>query len=359
MRWIAASRSDGGSGGGGGGDGQPERSRWACTRLHIAPLVALADTFQFLGSGMTVRFFSLFFWQKLGMHPIATNAVYAAGPVGIAISAILMQRVSRSAGRVLTTVVCRSLSVLLLASLALIMLLAPPLPEPHCPPSSPPAAPPPLHSSIGAEAIRTIGAPFAEWLAPEDVVSVGRCDALPVLAPTDVRWLVVPLYLLRTWLMNCTSGLTKSVLNDYVAKRHRAKWNALESVNLFSWSGSSMLGGYLIKTYGFNTTFIITAVLQAISIGCLLPLLPLVRAESSTGRAAVAGSASVWPAVADPGADAPSVSPLMLVRERDDSPAPVRSGPISGPWSGPASSRSGPEEAWSVASRAAPANGPG
>lgn len=61
------------------------------------------------------------------------------------------------------------------------------------------------------------------------------------------RWVIPPLYLLRTWLMNCTSGLTKSMLNDYVSRRNRAKWNALESVNLFSWSGSSLLGGYLIS----------------------------------------------------------------------------------------------------------------
>ena len=105
---------------------------------------------------------------------------------------------------------------------------------------------------------------------------------LPVLAPTDVRWLVVPLYLLRTWLMNCTSGLTKSVLNDYVTRQNRGKWNALESVNLFSWSGSSILGGHLITMYGFNTAFFITAVLQAVSIACLLPLLPIVHAETSS-----------------------------------------------------------------------------
>ena len=29
---------------------------------------------------------------------------------------------------------------------------------------------------------------------------------------------IIGLYLLRTWVMNCTSGLTKSVLNDYVPK---------------------------------------------------------------------------------------------------------------------------------------------
>ena len=33
--------------------------------------------------------------------------------------------------------------------------------------------------------------------------------------------LVVPVYLLRTWLMNAPQALTKSVLNDYVPKRHR------------------------------------------------------------------------------------------------------------------------------------------
>lgn len=38
-------------------------------------------------------------------------------------------------------------------------------------------------------------------------------------------------------------GLTKSVLNDYVSKANRAKWNSLESINVFSWSGSAALGG--------------------------------------------------------------------------------------------------------------------
>ena len=38
---------------------------------------------------------------------------------------------------------------------------------------------------------------------------------------------------------NCTQGLSKSVLNDYVSKRNRAKWNSLESINNFSWSGAS------------------------------------------------------------------------------------------------------------------------
>jgi hypothetical protein len=105
------------------------------------------------------------------------------------------------------------------------------------------------------------------------------------------------------------------VLNDYVAKKNRAKWNALESVNLFSWSGSSILGGYLIREYGFNATFFITCVLQAISVGCLLPLLPLVRAETRTststrdaGAVAPARDTSVAPLPLPPPARQPTLA---------------------------------------------------
>ena len=47
-------------------------------------------------------------------------------------------------------------------------------------------------------------------------------------------------------------------------------------------SGSSMLGGYLIDMYGFETTFLITAALQVVSIACLIPLLCLVSNETLT-----------------------------------------------------------------------------
>ena len=112
-------------------------------------------------SGMTNRFFALFFWQQLGMQPIATNAVYAGGPVGIALTALLMQRVSVRAGRTLTTVVCRACSVLLLASIALIMLEAPALPP--SPPCAPPA-PAPTPSRANA----TTHDDGGDWGAAED-----------------------------------------------------------------------------------------------------------------------------------------------------------------------------------------------
>ena len=97
---------------------------------------------------------------------------------------------------------------------------------------------------------------------------------------------IVPLYLVRSWLMNCTAGLTKSVLNDYVPKKSRGRWNSLESINSFSWSGSAMLGGFLIDSYGYRTTFMITASLQFVSMLCLTPLLLLVQAERGAERGA-------------------------------------------------------------------------
>ena len=128
-------------------------------------------------------------------------------------------------------------------------------------------------------------------------------------------WAVTVMYLFRTWLMNCCSGLTKAVLNDYVvrgavsssarhipsphhpnhttrqSKKHRAKWNSLESINIFSWSGSAALGGYLIDTVGYRYTFLATASLQALSALMLVPLVEIVHKE----KGAKVGAPRRWP----------------------------------------------------------------
>ena len=57
-------------------------------------------------------------------------------------------------------------------------------------------------------------------------------------------------------------------------------------------SGSSMLGGYLIDMYGFETTFLITAALQVVSIAGLIPLLCLVSNETRTPRPEAAATAA-------------------------------------------------------------------
>ena len=56
----------------------------------------------------------------------------------------------------------------------------------------------------------------------------------------------------------------------------RARWNSIDGVLIFGWSGSALLGGVLIDRYGFDVTFCITAVMQAIGTCFTVPLLFLV-----------------------------------------------------------------------------------
>ena len=195
------------------------------TEEHIAPLVALSDLLSMLGAGMTARFFSLFCWRDLGLRPVAVSTIQVALPIGIAVTATLVQRVSVRLGRIPTTLLCRLTGIGLLVALTFV----------------------------------------------------------PIDGTNAHAALIVGLYLVRTWLMNCTSGLTKSVLNDYVRTRHRSKWNALESLILFSWSGSAALGGYLIDHIGYQHTFLVTAGLSC------------ARRCASSHRAARAVRTPRWP----------------------------------------------------------------
>ena len=218
-----------------GDDGEPDAAdaaRCGCLgRLrhrHIPAVVACSDLISAMASGMTIKFFPLYFWRRLHLSPIAVNAVVMAGPMGISVLAIAMQKLSKRIGRVQTTLLTKFIGVSLLVAIALLD------------------------------------------------------DAL-------YFW-IIPLYLVRTWVMNCTSGLTKSILNDYVSKKRRAKWNGLESVNIFSWSGSAALGGVLIDTIGYRGTFLITAAMQGTSALLLSTITPLVHMERSTPKT-VAGPA--------------------------------------------------------------------
>ena len=186
--------------------------------LRIAATVCVSDVVSMLGSGMTVKFFPLFFWREVGLSPIKVQVIYVLAPTGIACCAFVAQKMSKRIGRVWVTVVTKSCACVLLAVMT-----------------------------------RVADGP-----------------------------LVIVLYLLRTWLANCCSGLTRSILNDYVRKEERARWNAAESINRFGWSGSAVLGGHLVDRYGYRFTFLITAGLQLCSAAILSSLARVVERESST-----------------------------------------------------------------------------
>ena len=89
--------------------------------------------------------------------------------------------------------------------------------------------------------------------------------------------LVCVLWIIRTATVNSTGPLTKSVLMDSVSAKERAKWSALESVNMCGWAGSAALGGFLVDWCGIEFNFYLTAgcqFLATIPIVCLLGRVP-------------------------------------------------------------------------------------
>mmetsp|Transcript_48315 Transcript_48315/g.160110 ORF Transcript_48315/g.160110 Transcript_48315/m.160110 type:complete len:222 (+) Transcript_48315:857-1522(+) len=177
-----------------------------------------------------MRFFSLYFWRELGLPPTVAMLMLVGNNLGSAAWTIALQRLSLRIGRVSTILLVKSCGVSLLVVVALC-----PLQDPR---------------------------------------------------------LILPICLLRSWLMNSTLALSKSVLNDYVPKRHRAKWASLESVNTSTWAGSAALGGLLSDRIGYRHTFLVTAALQAVGVLLYTPLASLVAAEAAPPKRARASTAA-------------------------------------------------------------------
>lgn len=190
------------------------------SRLHRIPYVlGLSDVVSGISAGMTVKFFPLFFANEIGLSPVFTNAIYVGLPLVMAAMARGFQYIGRVCGRVETAVIM---------------------------------------SIVGALSLITL------WWFVEHVG--------PNMSPT---WLIILLYVLSTS-QHCVRPLKKSLLMDYVPKRKRGVWNAVDSVTRFGWSGSALLGGWIIHYYGYGTSFLYTGILQIVAAFILALLIPLV-----------------------------------------------------------------------------------
>jgi MFS family permease len=185
-----------------------------------------------LGSGMTVKFFPLFFKDEVGMSPSQVQIVYCLVPLVMVICSTLASKIAATGfGRVQTTLVYSILGVACLYFMVF----------------------------------------FKVYL-----------DSHP--------FLLVPIYVLRTSLMNATYPLQESILMDFVPKEVRARWKSLDAVAAFGWCGSAALGGWLSDKFDYTYTFLITAILQSVGIGVWTLLLPLVpRTEGSSHDNVVVG----------------------------------------------------------------------
>ena len=176
-----------------------------------------------LGSGMTVKFFPLFFKDEIGMSPSQVQGIYVLVPLVLASCSGLGQAISSKGGlgRVPTAFLLQAIGVLGLYSMVF----------------------------------------FKSFLNQKPL-------------------LLVPIYILRTSLMNASYPLEESILMDFVPKNQRARWKSLESVASFGWCGSAAIGGWLSDRANgdYTFTFLITAIIQTIGtliFALLWPLVPV------------------------------------------------------------------------------------
>ncbi|ETV99025.1 hypothetical protein, variant 1 [Aphanomyces invadans] len=182
---------------------------------HVPYLLFFADFVICNGAGMTISFFPVFFQHDYGLTPSQVNILYFVQPLLIVVLSYFTQRVSTVTGTIETVVATRIFATLCLGAMAFVT---------------------PLPVEIG-------------------------------------------LFLLRSGFMRCSEPLRTSLLMDYVPQHLRGRWNSLEGLTQFTYSGSAVVGGYLIERHGYRFCFFITAVIYVVGVAIEGLLVPIIRSH--------------------------------------------------------------------------------
>lgn len=205
--------------------GAAQQRRQLFSPAMVPLILAVSECVSGLASGMTVEYFPVFFKDEVGLSPVSLCILLAVVPACLTAASMAARCISRHAGRVQTIAAFKATGVCLLLLLA---------------------------TRRGL------------W----------RRQAL-----------VMAVYVLRTSAMNATYPLEKSIVMDYSPSDQRGRWNSLDAVTAFGWSGSALLGGWIIQWHGFATVFLATACMQLVSLGMLSVLVWIVpRCEAPAGH---------------------------------------------------------------------------
>merc|ERR1711957_861365 len=82
-------------------------------------IVGLSDIVLGLASGMTIKFFPLFFQNEAHLSPMAVNAIYVISPFCVSGISKILQRISLSYGRVQVILISKVFGVSLLVAMGL------------------------------------------------------------------------------------------------------------------------------------------------------------------------------------------------------------------------------------------------
>jgi MFS family permease len=202
---------------------QAEETIFCCiSKQRLAPvLISIGDLTAGLASGMSIRYFPIFFVDRLKLSPVQVQVLYILTPLMQASLMKLGQYTSQTFGRCQIAVAHK-------------------------------------WTGIACMVILVLSAHFG----------------LPA-------WFICVTFVVRTGFMNSTSPLTKSILMDNVPAKERGRWSVLESVNMFSWSGSAAFGGFLVSFDGLLFNFSVTAALQFLATIPVLILMSTVDVEGT------------------------------------------------------------------------------
>ena len=185
-------------------------------------MVCLNDVITCIGAGMTVKFLPLFFKNEYGFTPAQVQSLYAVYLVTFGFFTWLCERIASYIGRVQAAL---------------------------------------LFSSIGV-------------------------TCLFILARVTFLPLVVIVFVLRGALQNAIYPIDRSIIMDFVPSDQRGKWNAFESISSMTWSGSAVIGGYLMDEHDYRYAFQITAYIYSAAFCMRIPMMWLVpRKEQFVGKA--------------------------------------------------------------------------
>lgn len=183
----------------------------------VPGLIGTSDVIAGLSSGMSIRYFPIFFKDYLHLNPAIVQSLYLTSPLLRIFVIRRAQQWSKQHGR--------------------------------------------MHVAT-----------WNKW------IGIGLMLLMVVVYLAGAPSLLVgTIYIVRTAMVNSTNALTKSMLMDHVPSSERGKWAALESVNMFSWSGSAALGGILVEEWGMLPVFCLTAAFQLIG---TLPMVSLWKVDT-------------------------------------------------------------------------------
>eukprot|EP00929_Paragymnodinium_shiwhaense_P019022 TRINITY_DN13099_c1_g1_i2.p1 TRINITY_DN13099_c1_g1~~TRINITY_DN13099_c1_g1_i2.p1 ORF type:complete len:468 (+),score=84.26 TRINITY_DN13099_c1_g1_i2:801-2204(+) len=181
-------------------------------RWLIATIAEVGSLITAIGSGMTFKYWPLFFKGDFGFSPLAVVIMQLSIWLIIAVGVSRITRIAKGIGRARTVFICH------VTATALLFLLGS------------------IKMSV---------------------------------------WITVPIVLARNGIMNAASPLTTSIIVDMVPKERRGMWSSLATLRRMTWSGSAFIGGLLSDSHDYRFAFFVTACVHSFSGVMLLPIVAL------------------------------------------------------------------------------------